>query len=155
MCPSNRIDTAYPTRSQRISYQAPVSVGISSIAEAWRYEQCQFLEPWSVSPAFPKSSGAEGHQNSDRKHLRIAFGLCGGMIEERADTGILFMHEVPKGARQQRSDPKLLETLKKTYTRSSDTLCSPEGSDLYSTTPSTSTIHSGVSIACRSDCSLG
>lgn len=49
-----------------------------------------------MSPAFPKSSGAEGHQNSDRKHLRIAFSLGGGMIEERADTGILFMDEVPK-----------------------------------------------------------
>lgn len=112
MCPSNRLDAAYPTCSRRISYRAPVSVGISSIAEAWRYEQCQFLEPWSVSPALPKSSGAERHQNSDRKHLRIAFGLGGGMIEERADTGILFMHEVPKGARQQRSDPKLLNTPK-------------------------------------------
>lgn len=65
------------------------------MAGAWRYEQRQFLEPWSVSPALPKSSGAEGHQNSDRKHIRIAFGLRGGMIEERADTGILFMDEVP------------------------------------------------------------
>jgi hypothetical protein len=53
-----------------------------------------------VSPALPKSSGAEGYQNSDRKHLRIPFGLCGGMIEESANTGILFMDEVPKGARQ-------------------------------------------------------
>ena len=31
------------------------------------------------------------------------------------------------------------------YTRSSDTLCSPEGRDLYSTMPSTLTIFRGVS----------
>lgn len=65
-----------------------------------------------MSPTLPKSSGAERHQNSDRKHLRIALGLRGGVIEERADTGILFMNEVSEGARQQRSNPKLSKTFK-------------------------------------------
>ena len=65
-----------------------------------------------MSPALPKSSGAERHQNSDRKHLRIALGLCGGVIEERADTGILFMNEVSEEAGQQRSNLKVLETFK-------------------------------------------
>lgn len=34
------------------------------------------------------------------------------------------------------------------YTKSSVTLCSPDGSDLYSTTPSTSTIHPVTTSAC-------
>jgi hypothetical protein len=63
-----------------------------------------------VSPALSKPSGAEGHQNSDREHLRVAFGLRGGMVEERADASILFMDEVPRRSASARSDPRPLKT---------------------------------------------
>jgi hypothetical protein len=104
----------------------------------WRYELCQLLELWGVSPTLAQSPCAEGDEHPDREHLCIAFGLRGGIVEERADTGILFVDEVP-GARQQERTNNCRDL--ETYTRSSVTLCSPEGSDLYSTTPSTSTIH--------------
>lgn len=49
-----------------------------------------------MSPAFPESSRAEGDEDTNREHRCIA--LCGssGLVEERANPGILLVDEIPK-----------------------------------------------------------
>lgn len=61
-----------------------------------QHEQGQFLQSWSMSPALPKSPRAERNQHSNREHLCIALRLGGGLVEEGADTGILFVDKVPR-----------------------------------------------------------
>ena len=48
-----------------------------------------------MSPALAQSPRTEGDQNSNGKHPSIALCLGGGTVEERADTGILVVNEVP------------------------------------------------------------
>lgn len=94
-----------------------------------------------MSPALSKSPRAERDQDSDCEHFGIALCLFGGLVEERADPSILFVNEVT--SRDVQSAPphmKIRENSCQPYIKSSCTLCSPEGSDLYSTTPSTSTM---------------
>lgn len=57
--------------------------------------QCQLLQFGSMSPALAQSPRTEGDQNSNGKHPSIALCLGGGTVEERADTGILVVNEVP------------------------------------------------------------
>lgn len=49
-----------------------------------------------MPPALPESARAQGYQHPDREHLCIALLLCGGLIKEGADPGILFVDEVPR-----------------------------------------------------------
>lgn len=51
-----------------------------------------------MAPALAQPASAEGDEDPDREHLRIALGFRGGVIEEGADAGILFVDEVPTRA---------------------------------------------------------
>ena len=51
-----------------------------------------------MAPALSKPARTQRDEDPDREHLRIALGFRSGVIEERADTGILFVNEVARRA---------------------------------------------------------
>lgn len=49
-----------------------------------------------MSPAFPESPSAQRNEDANGEHRRIALCRLGGLVEERADAGILFVDEIPE-----------------------------------------------------------
>src|ERR1700722_440893 len=89
-----------------------------------------------MEPTFPHPAIGERYQNADGEHGCIAFRLGSRLVEEGTDASVLIMNEISV------DDQHLVcvsGSCTEAHTKSSLTLCRPEGRDLYSTTPSMST----------------
>src|SRR5271156_2357661 len=89
-----------------------------------------------MEPTFPHPAIFERYQNADGEHGCISFRLGCRLVEEGTDAGVPIMNEISV------DDQHLVcasGSCTEAHTKSSLTLCRPEGKDLYSTTPSMST----------------
>jgi hypothetical protein len=84
-----------------------------------------------MTPAPTHATMLQGDQNTDSQHSCSAIGFLVGFIDECAEAGIFIVDKI-SSIFQQSTSGKLYAT----HTRSSSTLCRPEGRDLNSTTPS-------------------
>lgn len=62
-------------------------------------QQRQLSQLRRMSPAFPESSRAEGNEDTNREHRCIALRGTSGLVEKRANSGILLVDEIPKNGR--------------------------------------------------------
>jgi hypothetical protein len=97
----------------------------------------QLLKPLCMSPTLPEPPIGQGYQDADGQHLRISLRLVGRHIDECADACIFVMDKVSDVSYQCRLP---LKWSWNSHTKSCLTLWRPEGRDLKSTTPSSSTI---------------
>src|SRR5271156_1301858 len=89
-----------------------------------------------MEPTFPHPAIGERYQNADGEHGCIAFRLGCRLVEEGTDAGVLIMNEISVDDQHRVC---VSGSCTEAHTKSSLTLCRPEGKDLYSTTPSIST----------------
>lgn len=62
-------------------------------------QQRQLSQLRRMSPAFSESSRAEGDEDANREHRCIALRGGSGLVEKRANPGILLVDEIPKNGR--------------------------------------------------------
>jgi hypothetical protein len=89
-----------------------------------------------MKPAFPHPAIFERYQNADGEHGCISFRLGCWLVEEGTNASVAIMDEV---SADDQYPVCVSGSCTEAHTKSSLTLCRPEGKDLYSTTPSMST----------------
>jgi hypothetical protein len=101
------------------------------------------FELLGVKPALSHPPIVKGYQDANREHGGISFRFWSRLVQEGTYAGILIMNEV---SICEISSCWVDGIRSAAHTKSSLILCRPEGSDLYSTTPSMSTVTESVHI---------